>query len=165
MLGTRVYTWIAAHGSSWHVLTFKCMPKSHQLAIKCHTTPKDLTKNPKSPEITTLSFSLLDTGFVLHIMVYTPPRLQQASQNICVSTSRQLPKQWHHKDTKLPVRLTVPVKNHWQSTQGEKCSALTLIVSSLGLSGCSLQETIPRPVSCWCKDIFKNCLLVRQTEL
>lgn len=123
-------------------LTLKCMLKSHQLAIKGHMHPRDLTP-PKNPQkITTLHFSLLrDAGFTLHIMAPMSPsefvRLQPGSRMFVPSYPVAAAKAAAQPGQQLPARLRDlrnPLLKH---------PTLTRNCSSLDLSDCSLIETIP----------------------
>lgn len=123
-------------------LTLKCMLKSHQLAIKGHMHPRDLTP-PKNPQkITTLHFSLLrDAGFTLHIMAPMSPsefvRLQPGSRMFVPSYPVAAAKAAAQPGQQLPARLR-DLRNPQL-----KHPTLTRNCSSLDLSDCSLIETIP----------------------
>lgn len=94
-------------------LTLKFMLKSHQLAIKGHMNPRDLTP-PKNPQkITTPHFSLLrDAGFTLHIMVPTSPsefaRLQPGSKMFVPRYPVAAAKAAAQPGQQLPARLRDP---------------------------------------------------------
>lgn len=149
VVGTGAHKWIPATppGSSQHVLNLKCMLQSHQLAIKGYMHPRDLTKNKKIPR-TCYKWFFNPEG--RRVCITLCPSLTQCicqaaagkPEHLSPSAPRQLPKQWRSKESERAPSWA-DLWNRGPSTCGEKGSAQPLNSSSLDLSGCSLQETIP----------------------
>lgn len=106
------------------MLNFKWMLKYHQLAIKCHMNPRDLTKNkmPRkyyTPFFTPEGHRVCTTRYGPYVTQWTWQTPARKPEHLLPPTRRQLPKQRCSKDRQLPARLTVPVRPLAQHSWGE----------------------------------------------